>query len=54
MTLTDLIVVAITLAVCRFIPEFAFWGVAFTVALALILERVLKGERVPTSSAPKA
>ena len=44
MTLLDLIVVFVVLLLARFIP-FGF-GVALVAVIALIIERVLKGERL--------
>lgn len=46
MSLLDLIVIAIVLVLCAVVPEFARYGVPLTVTLALIVERLLKGERI--------
>ena len=46
MSLLDLIVIAVVLLLSAFIPGFARFGVPMTLTLALIAERLLKGERL--------
>lgn len=46
MSLLDLIVVAVVLVIDRFTPVFGALGLPLAVTVALIVERLLKGERL--------
>jgi hypothetical protein len=45
MSLLDLVVIGLVLLLARFIP--VAWGVVAVIVIALIIERVLVGERLP-------
>lgn len=47
MSLLDFVVIAAVLLIIHLAPQVGFISVMFVVVLALIIERLIRGERVP-------